>query len=60
MIKPEDFIKPKEDDQKIGIQVSGNFICQECLVSVYEAVLDEEKMVLVYICSDGHVNEATL
>ena len=61
MINPRDFIKPTTPELKEEeITVSGNFICQDCMLSVYTAVLDEDEMVLRYICAEGHENEATL
>jgi hypothetical protein len=61
MIDPKDFIGKETDTIKEEkISVSGNFICQECMISVYLASLDEDEMVLKYTCSDGHQNEATL
>lgn len=60
MIDPKDFIKPKEEPKIEGLGVSGTFICQECFESVNSAILDEDKMLLVYTCTDNHVNEAKL
>lgn len=61
MIDPKTFIgKDSESDAEDKISVSGNFICQECLISVYLASLDEDNMVLDYICPEGHTNQASL
>jgi hypothetical protein len=61
MIDPKTFIgKDNEAQVEDKISVSGNFICQECLISVYLASLDEEDMVLNYTCSEGHINQASL
>lgn len=60
MIDPKDFIKIEDIDVGEIIKVSGNFICQECFVSVDSAAFNEDEMLLVYTCSDGHVNKATL
>lgn len=63
MINPNDFIKttPKQEEPKEELNtVGGTFICQECLVPVKEAILDEDTMTLTYTCNDGHNNEATI
>jgi hypothetical protein len=63
MINPNDFIntspkqeEPKEEPNMVG----GTFVCQDCLVTVKEAILDEDSMTLTYTCKDGHSNEASL
>jgi hypothetical protein len=63
MINPNDFINttPKQEEPKEELNmVGGTFICQECLVPVKEAILDEDSMTLTYTCKDGHKNEASL
>ena len=63
MINPNDFINtsPKQEEPKEELNmVGGTFICQECLVPVKEAALDEDSMTLAYTCKDGHKNEASL
>lgn len=60
MIDPSEFIKPKKEVEPEGLSVSGTFICQQCLENINDAVLDEDKMILVYVCTYGHVNEAKL
>lgn len=63
MIDPREFIggkkepeKPKEED----VTVSGTFICGECFAEINSASLNEDEMILLYICPDGHLNKATL
>lgn len=63
MINPNDFINiaPKQEEPEEELNtVGGTFICQECLVPVKEAILDEDSMSLRYTCKDGHKNEASL
>lgn len=63
MINPNEFINttPKQEKPKEELNiVGGTFICQECLVPVKEAILDEDSMSLKYTCKDGHTNEASL
>jgi hypothetical protein len=60
MINPSDFIKVTQKQEISGAQVGGTFVCQDCRESVADAVLDEDKMILVYICSSGHSNEAKI
>lgn len=60
MIDPNDFIKVTPKQEVSGAQVGGTFICQDCMESVNDAVLDEDKMTLVYTCSAGHTNEARI
>jgi hypothetical protein len=60
MIDPKDFLKAKEQEEIPGIKVSGTFVCQECTEPTDSAILDEDKMILVYTCSLNHVNEAKL
>jgi len=60
MIDPKEFLTTKKEDEPQGLKVSGTFICQECYESVNAAVLDEDKMLLVYSCTLNHVNEAKL
>jgi hypothetical protein len=63
MINPNDFInitpKKEEPEEELTI-VGGSFVCQECFISVEEAKLNEDSMTLLYICKDGHKNEASL
>jgi hypothetical protein len=63
MINPNDFINatPKQEQPEEELNtVGGTFICQECLVPVKEAILNEDTMSLTYTCKDGHANEASL
>jgi hypothetical protein len=63
MIDPNDFINatPKQEQPEEELNtVGGTFICQECLVPVKEAILNEDTMSLMYTCKDGHANEASL
>lgn len=60
MINPSDFIKVAPKQEINGAQVGGTFVCQDCRESVADAVLDEDKMILVYTCSFGHSNEAKI
>lgn len=60
-IDPSEFIKAKKAHEKeIGVEVTGTFVCQTCLEPVQSARLDEDEMVLVYVCREGHSSEATL
>ena len=60
MINPSDFIKVAPKQEISGTQVGGTFVCQDCKESVADAVLDEDKMILIYTCSSGHSNEAKI
>jgi len=63
MINPNDFISasPKQEEAKEELNtVGGTFVCQECLVPVKEAILNEDTMTLTYTCKDGHSNEASI
>lgn len=63
MINPNEFINtaPKQEEPKEELNtVGGTFICQECLVPVKEAILNEDTMSLMYTCNDGHKNEASI
>jgi hypothetical protein len=60
MINPSDFIKVTPKQEIAGAKVGGTFVCQDCLESISDAVLDEDKMILVYTCSLGHANEAKI
>jgi hypothetical protein len=63
MINPNDFINasPKQEEPKEELNtVGGTFICQDCLVPVKQAVLDEDSMTLTYTCKDGHTSQASL
>lgn len=60
MIDPKDFVKVSPEVVDPGIRVSGNFVCQSCNKSTDHARLNEDDMVLTYVCEDGHSNEATL
>jgi hypothetical protein len=59
MIDPKDFVKTAEIVDP-GIRVSGNFACQTCDKHADHARLDEDEMMLTYVCSDNHENEAKL
>ena len=60
MINPGDFIKINKVEESIGAKVNGTFVCQNCMEPVGEAILDEDKMVLIYKCTSGHSNEAKI
>jgi len=63
MIDPRDFVggkKEQETQKEDEVTVGGTFICGECYVSINSATLDEDNMVLKYVCPQGHINEATL
>lgn len=60
MINPSDFIKVTPKQEVSGAKVGGTFVCQDCLESISDAVLDEDKMILVYTCSSNHKNEAKI
>lgn len=60
MINPSDFIKVTPKQEVDGAKVGGTFVCQDCLESISDAVLDEDKMILIYTCSSGHKNEAKI
>ena len=60
MIDPNDFIKVVPKQEPKGSEVGGTFVCQDCMEPVNDAVLDEDKMTLVYVCSSGHENEAKI
>lgn len=61
MINPRDFIEKKIEEAKDdSVIVSGSFICDNCSLNVSEAKLNEDTMTMVYVCANGHKNEATL
>lgn len=60
MIDPREFIKVPTPKSEEGVNVSGTFICQECMESIGFATLDEDNMELVYVCAAGHKNVASL
>lgn len=64
MIDPREFVGNKKE-QKPEIEnedmtVGGSFVCGECFAEVHSASLNEDEMILTYICPDGHNNKATL
>ncbi len=59
MIDPKDFLKVPKPVESNLIQISGNFICQECMESIGFALFDEDEMKMFYTCNEGHKNEAT-
>jgi hypothetical protein len=60
MIDPNDFIKVTPKQEVSGAKVGGTFVCQECMQPTGDAVIDEDKMILVYTCPSGHANEAKI
>jgi hypothetical protein len=58
-IDPKDFIRPTEPQEE-GVPIGGTFVCQTCLEDTNSAVLNEDEMIIIYVCSLGHRNEATL
>lgn len=48
----EDFLNPKPSNK--FLEVSGNMKCVECEESVYSGKVDEESMILIYHCTNGH------
>lgn len=65
MINPKDFVNVsdkinKEEVVEDVVNVTGTFICQNCLEPIGFAVLNEDTMTLTYTCAAGHENEATL
>ena len=63
MIDPRDFVggkKEQEIQKEDEVTVGGNFICGECFANVNSASLDEDNMVLKYVCPEGHINKATI
>lgn len=48
----EDFLKPKTGEN--FIEVSGNMKCVDCEESVYSGKVNEESMLLIYWCTNGH------
>ena len=64
MINPKDFIsgEKQESESSDFPDMSGTFICQDqnCMERVTKAKLDESRMRILYVCSNGHKNEAKL
>lgn len=60
MIDPTKFVNISKQDQKIGVNVTGTFICQDCMEPIGFGTLDEDNMVITYVCAAGHSNEAKL
>lgn len=60
MIDPNTFIKITNNEDPKGARVTGAFVCQTCLESIGFAVLNEDDMILRYVCAAGHENEAKL
>lgn len=48
----EDFLKPKAPHG--FIEASGNMKCLECDEAVYSGKIDEDAMILIYNCTNGH------
>lgn len=64
MIDPREFVGGKKE-QKPEIEnedmaVSGSFVCGECYATINSASLNEDEMILTYVCLDGHINKATI
>jgi hypothetical protein len=56
-INPEDFIKSSERPAEIGVDtVFGTFMCGQCNENIRQAKLDEDELVIVYVCSSNHRN----
>lgn len=52
MINPfEAIVAPKISE---GEGVDGSFDCQECFVTVHEAMYFDKESLLVWVCPDGH------
>ncbi len=60
-INPEDFIKSSERQADIGVDtIFGTFMCQDCDEHLKQAKLNEDELVIVYVCSSNHRNEIKL
>lgn len=48
----EDFLQLKNNSNYI--EASGSFACQECEEVVNSGKIDEDNMILIYSCINGH------
>lgn len=56
-INPEDFIRSSERQAEIGVNtIFGTFVCGQCQEISRQAKLDEDELVIVYVCSSNHRN----
>lgn len=61
MIDPKEFLNKKEEVvEDFRVDIAGSFLCDECKETTYKGKLDEDKMIISWICKNGHESEAKL
>ena len=57
----EEFLGKNKQKQEEGLQqVDGGYSCQDCLEICNTAYLNEEEMILVWYCTNGHRSQVSL